>query len=46
VCSDKARVAREAGTPIAVSTFGEGTFTLGSVSSAGDAVATPLGGAR
>ncbi|MEO5965358.1 MAG: molybdopterin-synthase adenylyltransferase MoeB [Candidatus Limnocylindrales bacterium] len=29
VCSDEARAAREAGTPLPVSTFGEGVFMLG-----------------
>ena len=40
VCSDKARAAREAGTPLPVSTFGDGVFTLGAASPA-PAVATP-----
>ena len=52
VCSDEAKAARNAGTPIPVSTFGEGVFTLNAGGAAGaEAVATPLtvtplGGAR
>jgi len=46
VCSDKARAAREAWTPLPVSNFTDGVFTLGAASPAANAVATPLGGAR
>jgi sulfur-carrier protein adenylyltransferase/sulfurtransferase len=52
VCCDEAKAAREAGTPIPVSTFGEGVFTLNAGGASGaEAVAmpltaTPLGGAR
>jgi molybdopterin/thiamine biosynthesis adenylyltransferase/rhodanese-related sulfurtransferase len=42
VCSDEARAAREAGTPLPVATFSDGVFTLGAGSANGDAVATPL----
>ena len=47
VCSDEARAAREAGTPLPVSTFSDGVFTLnaGPVEST-PLVATPLGGPR
>jgi hypothetical protein len=45
VCSDKARAAREAGTPLPVATFSDGVFTLGAGLGAGaaPAEATPLG---
>ena len=47
VCSDEAKAAREAGTPLPVSTFSDGVFTLnaGPVE-ATPLVATPLGGPR
>ena len=47
VCSDEARAAREAGTPLPVSTFSDGVFTLnaGPVE-ATPLAATPLGGPR
>ncbi|HEU0242991.1 MAG TPA: molybdopterin-synthase adenylyltransferase MoeB [Candidatus Limnocylindrales bacterium] len=40
VCSDEARAAREAGTPLPVATFSDGVFTLNG--GGGDAAATPL----
>src|SRR5262249_36697925 len=46
VCSDKARAAREAGTPLPVATFSDGVFTLGNGDLAATSAATPLGGAR
>jgi hypothetical protein len=45
VCSDEARAAREAGTPLPVATFSDGVFTLGAAPTDAPA-ATPLGGAR
>ena len=47
VCSDEAKAAREAGTPLPVSTFSDGVFTLnaGPVE-ATPLTATPLGGPR
>ena len=46
VCPDKARAAREAGTPLPVATFSDGVFTLGNGDLAATPAATPLGGAR
>jgi hypothetical protein len=41
VCSDKAKAARVAGTPLPVANFSDGVFTLGAAP-----VAQPLGGPR
>jgi len=46
VCSDEAKAAREAGTPLPVSTFTDGVFTLNAPAEATPLVATPLGGPR
>ena len=47
VCSDEAKAAREAGTPLPVSTFSDGVFTLNAgPAEATPLVATPLGGPR
>jgi len=47
VCSDEAKAAREAGTPLPVSNFAEGVFTLNSgAATALPLTATPLGGPR
>ena len=47
VCSDEAKAAREAGTPLPVSTFSDGVFTLNAApAEATPLVATPLGGPR
>ena len=47
VCSDEARAAREAGTPLPVSTFSDGVFTLNAgPAEAPPLAATPLGGPR
>jgi hypothetical protein len=46
VCSDEAKAAREAGTPLPVATFTDGVFTLNSPVEATPLVATPLGGPR
>jgi len=46
VCSDEAKAARDAGTPLPVSTFTDGVFTLNAPAEATPLVATPLGGPR
>jgi hypothetical protein len=49
VCSDEAKAAREAGTPLPVQSFSDGTFTLGAAPAAAVATpltVTPLGGSR
>jgi molybdopterin/thiamine biosynthesis adenylyltransferase/rhodanese-related sulfurtransferase len=49
VCSDEAKAAREAGHPLPVQRFSDGTFTLGAAPASAQAApltVTPLGGAR
>ena len=46
VCSDEAKAAREAGTPLPAATFTDGVFTLNAPVEATPLTATPLGGPR
>ena len=46
VCSDEAKAARDAGTPLPVSNFADGVFTLNSGDAVAPLTATPLGGSR